>query len=277
MPELPEVKVIVQGLGRRTLGETIGDVRVRWPHSIDRPDVETFMEQLCGQTIREVRRRGKFVIVDLSQECLLIHLRMTGQLLVCDGPDEALEEDTHVHVILLFASGRVLYFRDMRKFGRFYLVDDADEIVGDLGPEPLAQDFTARTLEKLFEGRRARVKSLLLDQRVLAGLGNIYTDESLWKAGIHPCRPVDDLGFEEIERLHGSIRQVLRSAVENRGTTLRSYRDPNNRRGRNQEQLAVYGREGEACPRCGQTIVRDVVAGRGTHYCPTCQEQSAHT
>ncbi|MFP3897055.1 MAG: DNA-formamidopyrimidine glycosylase [Anaerolineales bacterium] len=271
MPELPEVEIIVRDLRRQIVGETIDDVRVRWARSIDRPNVETFIKRLCGQRIREVRRRGKFVIVDLSQGHLLIHLRMTGQLLLCDGPRETLEEDKHVHVILLFASGRLLYFRDMRKFGRFYLVDDADEMVGDLGPEPLAKEFTPTALAKLFEGRRARVKSLLLDQHVLAGLGNIYTDESLWKAGIHPCRPVNDLNLEEMARLHGSILQVLRSALENRGTTLQSYRDPNGRRGRNQERLAIYGRAGEACPRCGQTIERDVMAGRGTYYCPECQ------
>lgn len=277
MPEMPEVEVIVQGLCQQIVGEVIRDVCVRWPRSIDRPDVETFMERLCGQTIREVRRRGKFVIMDLSQGCLLIHLRMTGQLLLHDEPNEALEEDKHVHVLLRFASDRTLYFRDMRKFGRFYLVDDASEIVGDLGPEPLAEGFTPTALAKLFEGRWARIKSLLLDQHIVAGLGNIYTDESLWKAGIHPCRPVDDLDFEEIERLHGSIRQVLRAAVKNRGTTLKSYRDLNNKRGRNQERLAVYGRKGEACPRCGQAIEREVVAGRGTHYCPACQPRNAHT
>ncbi len=276
MPEMPEVETIVQSLRRQIVGEVICDVRVRWHRSIDRPGVKEFVEQLGGQGIHDVRRRGKFVIMDLSQRSLLIHLRMTGQLLLCDAPNEALEEE-HVHVILPFASGRVLYFRDVRKFGRFYLVDKADEIVGDLGPEPLAEDFTASALAKLFEGRRARIKSLLLDQHVLAGLGNIYTDESLWKARIHPCRPVDDLDFEEMKRLHSSIRQVLRSAVENRGTTLRSYRDPNNRRGRNQERLTVYGREGEACPRCGRAIERDVVAGRGTYYCPACQQLDSRT
>lgn len=272
MPEMPEVEVIAEGLRQQIVGEVICAVRVRWRRSIDRPDAETFAMRLRGRTIREVRRRGKFVIMDLSQGCLLIHLRMTGQLLVCDGPDEALEEDKHVHVIISFASGRMLYFRDMRKFGRFYLVDEAEEIVGDLGPEPLTDDFTARALAELFEGRRAQIKSLLLNQHVLAGLGNIYTDESLWRARIHPRRPVDDLDLEEIQRLHSSIREVLRAAVENRGTTLRSYRDSDGRRGRNQERLAVYGREGEACPRCGQPIERDEVAGRGTHYCPACQQ-----
>jgi formamidopyrimidine-DNA glycosylase len=272
MPEMPEVEIIVQSLREQIVGETIDDVRVRWLRSIDQPAVDEFIEQLCGQTIRDVRRRGKFAIMELPQKRLLVHLRMTGQLLVCDAVNEALEEDKHVHVIFSFASGRMLYFRDIRKFGRFYLVDAAKEIVGDLGPEPLAKGFTPKSLEEVFEGRRARIKSLLLNQHVLAGLGNIYTDESLWRARIHPCHPVNELEFEEIERLHKSIREVLRSAVEHRGTTLRNYRDPSDRRGRNQERLAVYGRGGKACPRCGATIERDVVAGRGTHYCPTCQK-----
>ena len=273
MPEMPEVEIIVRSLRQQIVGRTIDEVRVRWRRSIDRPTVEEFVEQLCGQTIHGLRRRGKFVIMELRQKSLLVHLRMTGQLLVCDIPDEALEEDKHIHVILSFTSGQVLYFRDIRKFGRFYLVDTAEEIVGDLGPEPLADEFTPTSLATLFEGRRARIKSLLLDQHVLAGLGNIYTDESLWRARIHPCYSVDDLDFRDIERLHGSIRRVLRSAVKHRGTTLRNYRDPSDRRGRNQERLAVYGREGEACPRCGRTIERDVVAGRGTYYCPACQRQ----
>lgn len=277
MPEMPEVEVIVGGLRRQVVGETIRHVRVRWPRSIDRPDAEAFATRLRGRTVREVRRRGKFVIMGLSQGCLLIHLRMTGQLLVCGGADETLEEDKHVHVIISFASGRILYFRDIRKFGRFYLVDEADEIVGDLGPEPLAKEFTVGTLIRLFKGRRAQIKSLLLDQHVLAGLGNIYTDESLWKARLHPCRPVNDLDVEEMERLHSSIRQVLRAAVKDRGTTLENYRDADGKRGRHQERLAVYGREGEACPRCGQAVERDKVAGRGTYYCPACQQWNAHT
>jgi formamidopyrimidine-DNA glycosylase len=203
-------------------------------------------------------------------------LRMTGCLLYNEQPCAAgprvPEDESHVRVVLHLASGATLRFRDMRKFGRLYLVDDPQEVVGGLGPEPLSPDWTPLALAILLQHRRGRIKPILQNQQILAGLGNIYADESLWRARIHPMQEAQTLTGQDIERLHDAIREVLSRAIENRGTTLRDYRNAQDEPGENQSSLAVYQRHGRACPRCGQIIERIVVGGRGTHFCPTCQE-----
>lgn len=162
-------------------------------------------------------------------------------------------------------------FRDVRKFGWMALVEDAEEFLAHLGPEPLERGFTKEALSQRLNGRRGRLKPLLLDQRFLAGVGNLYADEALFAAGLHPCRPADSLTEGEIARLYGAIRSALREGIEDRGSSFTSYRDARGRRGRHQEHLSVFARRGEPCPRCGTPIERMVVGGRGTHFCPCCQ------
>ncbi|MCD6520836.1 MAG: bifunctional DNA-formamidopyrimidine glycosylase/DNA-(apurinic or apyrimidinic site) lyase [Anaerolineae bacterium] len=268
MPELPEVETIVRELSKQLPGKRIIDVQVRWPRLIAAPSPRAFCEQAIGLTIQEVTRRGKFILISLPPLSLLIHLRMSGQLLLVSEDTPA---DKHVHVIWRFSSDEALFYRDVRKFGRLYLVRDPQAILAGLGPEPLSSEFTPQRLAELLRGQRRQIKPLLMDQHTLAGLGNIYTDESLWLAGIHPKRRAGSLTPSEIQRLHQAIRQVLWNAIQHKGTTLRDFRDPHNGAGENQFSLAVYGHQGEPCPRCGHPIERDLIGGRGTHFCPLCQ------
>ena len=271
MPELPEVEVIAQRLRDCVLGETIVHAEVRWARSVATPSVEAFERQVVGLTIRAVRRRGKFVLLDLPPKSLIVHLRMTGRLLYCEDADAEARDHPHVRVLLGLGSSSWLLFRDMRKFGRLYLVDDPASIVADLGPEPLAPSFSVDALRAILS-RKRQLKPLLLDQHALAGLGNIYVDEALWLAGIHPRRKASTIASGEATRLHTAIRAVLAQAIAHNGTTFRDFRDPANVKGRNQLRLAVYHRHGQPCERCGATLIRERVGGRGTHLCPVCQQ-----
>ncbi len=270
MPELPEVETIARGL-RQAVGRRIVAVDVRWPRTVAMPDPAAFAARLCGQCIADVGRRGKWLVLSLdSGAALLIHLRMSGRLILeADGA----ATDHHARVLLSLDDGRRLRFSDPRKFGRMALTDDPAEVLGALGAEPLSEEFTAERLARILAGRRTRLKPFLLEQRHLAGLGNIYTDEALWRARLHPLRRADSLNEEEIERLHGAIREVLSEAVAGRGTTLDDtrYVGADGLPGEFAGQLAVYGQAGQACPRCGSPVVRIVVGGRGTHLCPCCQ------
>jgi len=278
MPEMPEVETIVRSLRDRILGQTVAHAEVGWSRSIARPSPDEFSEQVIGRRLVDVTRRGKFTIVRLAPpKLLVVHLGMTGQLLVdqerdANAPPSA-HQDAHTRVLIRFVSGMALRLDDVRKFGRVYLVDEVGEVplLCDLGPEPLSDDFTPRAFRQLLQRHHRQIKPLLLDQRVLAGLGNIYADESLWQARIHPLRPSHTLTVDEVARLHQAIRTVLTQAVQNRGTTLRDYRDPQGEPGHNQSLLSVYRLDGELCRRCGQVIRRTKVGGRGTHYCPACQ------
>jgi formamidopyrimidine-DNA glycosylase len=226
---------------------------------------------LRGQRVRGVGRRGKWIVFDLDGgNALLVHLRMTGRLLI--EPDGCADPD-YLRIRFVFDDGRSLCFSDMRKFGRVWLLDDPAVVLGDLGPEPLADDFTAELLGEILAGRQRQIKPLLLDQRVIAGLGNIYVDEALWRAAIHPLRRSDTLSVDEVQRLHRSIQAVLDEAIEREGTTLddRGYVGADGRPGGFAEELGVYGRAGEVCRRCGCAIERIVVAQRGTHICLECQ------
>jgi formamidopyrimidine-DNA glycosylase len=278
MPELPEVETVARGLRRELLSHVIVDTQVLWERTIDRPDVSLFCASLRGGRIVDVFRRGKFVAISLStDQTLLIHLRMTGQLLV-QGIDEqplqpGVEDDPHTRVRFRLDDGRWLRFTDTRKFGRMYLVDDPNEVLGKLGIEPLSDAFTPDRLAQMLARRKGRIKPLLLNQGFVAGLGNIYADEALWRARVHPLRPADSLSQDEVVGLHRGIVSILREAIEGGGTSLRDnqYRQPDGEAGGYQELLAVYGRTGGACPRCGSEIQRLVVGQRGTHVCPQCQ------
>ena len=270
MPELPEVETIVRGLREPLVGRQFTSVRVGWENLVARPAVEEFERGLVGQRILGVKRRGKYLIFTLSGEgSLIIHLRMTGRLSVKNGDDEL---DKHDHLIFELDDGRELRFNNVRKLGRVYLVDDEDEIVGKLGPEPLDDDFTTADFAALLSRRRGMIKPLLLNQRLMAGIGNIYADEALFAARIHPERKADTLTASEIERLYHAIRPVLAQGIQNRGTTFSDYLDAEGREGRNQEHLRVFRRTGQPCPRCGTPIERTVVGGRGTYFCPRCQK-----
>ncbi len=269
MPELPEVEVIAQGLQRLIGQSIIQQVEVLWPRSVACPEVPAFTHGLAGRHVMDVRRRGKFILFALDDgRCLLAHLRMTGGF--CVFP-RTTPPHAYVRVIFHLADGRDLWYVDVRKFGRLYLVDSPDEILHELGVEPLSAEFTAERLADILRRRKRAVKPLLLDQRLIAGVGNIYADEALFRAGIHPLRRAADLTMEEVRGLHAAIREVLQEAIDHRGTTLRNYRDADGETGENQFRLNVYRRQGEPCRRCGTPIERIVVGQRGTHFCPHCQ------
>jgi formamidopyrimidine-DNA glycosylase len=273
MPELPEVETVVRGLRPHLLSRAFVSVRVLWERTVDRPDVPAFCAALTGARVADVGRRGKFITMRLSTaQTLLTHLRMTGKLLIL-APDANPDDDSHARAHFRLDDGRWLLFSDTRKFGRMYLLDDPLEVLGGLGPEPLADDFTPTRLAEMLAGRRGRVKPLLLNQGFIAGLGNIYTDEALWRARVHPLRSAGTLMPDEIARLHAGIVSVLWEAIEGRGTSLRDqqYVQPDGSAGAHQDSLAVYGGRGRDCPRCGATVERLVAGGRGTYFCPRCQ------
>ena len=269
MPELPEVETIRRELGPLLVGRTITGVTVGWEGCVDRPSIPAFCEQVVGRRIEAVGRRGKFLVIQLSGgRALLVHLRMTGSLLVSE-PGAPWE--THARLAFGLDDGREMRFVTVRKFARLYLVEEPDEVVGDLGPEPLEEGFDQEAFCQLFQNRRGRIKPLLLDQRFLAGLGNIYVDEALFRARVHPRRLANSLAREELGRLYHEIRGVLQEAIADRGTSRSDYVRPDGSEGSHQDRLLVSGKAGEPCPRCGTEIERIVVGGRGTFFCPRCQ------
>ncbi len=272
MPELPEVETYARDLAQRLPGQVFTGAYVDWPNQLPRNTPRELNDRLAGQAVGSVGRRGKYLVFDLSHDVLLVHLKMSGRLQLVPATDPP---NPHAHVVLGLAGGQELRFHDPRKFGRLYLLADPALVLGPLGPEPLDPAFDAAALRSRLAGRRARLKPLLLDQTFLAGLGNIYVDESLWAAGLHPLRTADTLRPAEADRLHGAIRDVLERAVAARGTsfTTHGYRDLSGNRGEMQGSLAVFDRAGQGCPRCGTLLVKTVVAGRGTHLCPACQPQ----
>lgn len=271
MPELPEVQTIADELRPHLLGRSFTGLEADWAAALASAPLTQFRRRLVGQRISEVGRRGKYLQCGLaSGDALLIHLMMTGRLSVV--PDSE-PYDSHTHVRFALDDGKELRLRDVRKLGRVHLVADPDKVLGHLGPEPMAEEFTLERFGNLISRRRGRLKSLLLNQRFLAGLGNIYCDEVLFTAGLHPLRGANSLTEQESERLHQSIQRVLAHAVAQLGTTLGDggYRRPDGQGGSYQNLLQVYGRAGEPCPLCRTPIQRIVVGNRGTHLCPRCQ------
>ena len=272
MPELPEVETIVRDLRPKLVGRTIvGVSHCDWPNTIAPLDAATFCATLRGETILDVTRRAKYILLQLSSDRVLaVHLRMTGALTTVPTPRPA---GKATRLIFQLDNGAELHFTDARKFGKVRLLtpDELPAFLARLGPEPLPDDFTLDRFRALLAGRRAQLKPLLLNQRVLAGLGNIYADEALFLARIHPLRTAASLTADESERLYDAIRHVLTQGIANRGTTISDYRDGSGDKGRNQEALNAYGQRDQPCPRCGTPIIRLVVGGRGTHICPTCQ------
>lgn len=270
MPELPEVETVARGLREPLVGRTFTGVTVRWPRTIAHPAVDELAQQIVGRRVVAVGRRGKYVVVELDRGYLLVHLKMSGRLRVAPAGEPP---DEHTHTVFSLDDGQQLHFRDVRKFGRVYLVDAAAQVTAALGPEPLDDAFTLDAFRSLLARRSGRLKSLLLNQAFVAGLGNIYADESLFAARLHPLRRADSLTPEEQQRLYEAIRAVLRRAVANRGTTLddQGYTDAQGRPGGYQDEIAVYGRKDAPCPACQTPIERLVIGGRSTHFCPRCQ------
>jgi len=267
MPELPEVETIRSQLAPRLAGRTLVSVEILDPRLTRPIDLFEVAEELEGDSIVAVERRGKYLVVRLeSGLALLVHLRMTGSF--------GFEPTSHERAVLELDDGTRLAYRDVRRFGTWLVLEDAElepYLAGKNGPEPLGFRFTADWLATRLAVRRAPVKAVLLDQRVVAGLGNIYADEALWRARVNPLRSAASIDPDEVRRLHRAIRAALRAGIARQGSTLSDYRTPEGSRGGMQDEFRVYGRDGLPCPRCGTTISKTRVGGRGTWYCPRCQ------
>jgi formamidopyrimidine-DNA glycosylase len=274
MPELPEVETIRSRLAPAFAGRRLERVQIFDPR-LTRPEPpEAVAAALEGERVLDVRRRGKYLVFEFeSGRHLLVHLRMTGTVLH-PAPERA-RDDPHVRAVVMLDNGSDVAYRDVRRFGTWELLEPG-ELDGyfearRLGREPLERTFTAAALGKALAGRKLPVKAALLDQRAAAGVGNIYADEALWYARVHPLRPAGTLGQAEVAELRKGIRKALELGIARQGSTLRDYRGADGRSGQMQHEFRVYGRGGEPCPRCGTPIEKTRVGGRGTWYCPSCQ------
>lgn len=272
MPELPEVETIRRTLAQHVLNQTIEDIILRWPGAVRGWEVIPFEYGIKGRRIISIDRRGKYLLIHLDEDwTLLAHMRMTGRLNYYEG---GREPEKHTHVVFKLSKGE-LHFTDTRKFGRILLVPTGEcskhPSLCVLGPEPLDTDFTPKELGSRLKKRSAALKIALLDQKVVAGLGNIYADESLFLAGLSPERAANSLNPKELKALHAAIQKVLQAGIDSRGTSFRDYRDANGEKGSFQRSLQVYGRGGEKCTGCGKTLVRKRLGGRTTVYCSHCQ------
>lgn len=274
MPELPEVETVTRTLRELVKGKTIHEVQVHLPRIIQRPaEIEQFCAALAGHTIIDVLRRGKFIRIVLDGLVLVSHLRMEGRYGVF-RQDEPVEK--HTHVIFSFTDGTQLRYKDVRQFGTMHLFKEGEELnelpLKKLGVEPLSEQFTAELLRSKLQKRSSKIKPLLLNQELIVGLGNIYVDEALHVAKIHPERTPDSLSKQEWSKLHQAIVDTLTSAVEAGGSSIKSYVNGQGEMGMFQQQLLAYGRENQPCSSCGTMITKFVVGGRGTHICPRCQK-----
>jgi formamidopyrimidine-DNA glycosylase len=286
MPELPEVETIRRVLAKKIVGRRIVKAEVRLPNPAAsrlsqnlRQQTRRLSRNLRGASIKRISRRAKYLIVRLGEALLIFHLGMTGQIFVIRKKEHThtgMPElpDKHTYFILHLSGDSRLYFRDIRKFGRIHLIMKKEEktFFRALGPEPLSAAFTPESLRSGFKRKKASLKSLLLGQKIVSGLGNIYTDEVLFQVGILPQTPGGCVSGKKIAKLHKAIPRILKEAIRNRGTTFSDYYDPESRRGGFQARLRVYGRQDEPCLKCGTRILKAVIAQRGTHWCPRCQK-----
>jgi formamidopyrimidine-DNA glycosylase len=268
MPELPEVETIKDELsphivGRQFTGVTVCDAKI-----VKQPSVEEFRRKLVGQRINGLERRGKYLIFHLSGGMvLIIHLKMAGALLL-----NLKQTDRHTRVIFHLDNGSQLIFTDRRRLGALWLVENEQAIIGKLGPEPLAPEFTIETLAKRLYKRQAPIKAVLLDQAFVAGIGNMYADEALFAARIHPLRKANSLSPKEIKNLHKAIVDVLRSAIDSKGASVDTYKRPDGQLGTAHTNFKVAHRGGRPCPTCGTPIQRLAIRNRGSYFCPNCQK-----
>ena len=269
MPELPEVETVVRSLRKPLIGATIVEMHNSWPKQLVTPDEASFKQRIHGCRVEAINRRAKYLLFTLTEgETLIVHLKMTGHLAVVPA---GTPPDKHVHTYFDLADSRQLRFRDMRKFGRVYLSRKPQELLGHLGPEPLEPEFTAAVAAERLSGSRRAIKTLLLDQTRIAGIGNIYADESLFDAGIHPERKADTLSEEEVIALHKGIRKVLQLGIDREGASITNYVLPDGKKGDMQNAVMVFRRTGFPCYDCNTPIERIVLGGRSTHFCPHCQ------
>jgi len=271
VPELPEVETIRAQLAPRLEGRTLTSVEILDPRLTRPYDLFEVAEELEGDVVLAVERRGKYLVLRLeSGLALLVHLRMTGGF--------GFTPRTHERAVLQLDDGSRLAYRDVRRFGTWLVLESPDiepYLATKNGFEPLSRRFTVAWLAFRLAARRAPLKAVLLDQRVVAGLGNIYADEALWRARVNPLRPANGLGAAEVARVHRAIRAALRAGIERQGSTLRDYATPDGAEGSMQDEFRVYGRDGEPCPRCRTTISKTRASGRGTWFCPRCQPLAA--
>lgn len=287
MPELPEVETTVKDLQTKVLSRTFVDVWTDTKKIVKKPkDFEEFRKQLKGKKIQKIWRRGKNIIFGLSKNCsLLIHQKLTGHLLVgywvLDNgywkPKEKglLEEkiNTYIHLLFTLDNRKMLALSDLRKFAKVELwkTQNLEKELSSLGPELLEKDFTFKKFKEVLNNKKGRIKQVLMDQKVIAGIGNIYSDEILWTARVHPFKNVPKLKEEELKKIYQALKKILKKAIELRGESISDYRDPAGRKGKFDKIRKVYRREGERCSRCGTIIQRKKIAGRSAHFCPKCQ------
>jgi formamidopyrimidine-DNA glycosylase len=264
MPELPEVETIARVLRPELVGRTILSADLLWARTLATPGSKEFDKQIVGQEVIGVGRRAKYLHLQLSRDHLFVHLRMSGDLAMRDGHPESHKHD---RLILYLSDDKVLVFNDTRKFGRVWLVGDPAQVIGHLGPEPLSDAFTVQVFYDALQSRHRQLKPLLLDQTFLAGLGNIYTDEALHMARIHPQVLSDSLSRTQVERLWQAIHAILLEGIRRNGSSI----DWVYRGGEFQNHFRVYDRKGQSCPVCGTEVQRIVVGQRGTSICPNCQ------
>ncbi|CUB27361.1 Formamidopyrimidine-DNA glycosylase [Bacillus subtilis] len=275
VPELPEVETVRRTLTGLVKGKTIKSVEIRWPNIIKRPaEPEEFARKLAGETIQSIGRRGKFLLFHLDHYVMVSHLRMEGKY----GLHQAEEpDDKHVHVIFTMTDGTQLRYRDVRKFGTMHLFKPGEEAgelpLSQLGPEPDAEEFTSAYLKERLAKTNRAVKTALLDQKTVVGLGNIYVDEALFRAGVHPETKANQLTDKTIKTLHAEIKNTLQEAIDAGGSTVRSYINSQGEIGMFQLQHFVYGKKDEPCKKCGTMISKIIVGGRGTHFCANCQKK----
>lgn len=270
MPELPEVETVVRGLRPPLIGRTITHTTITWLRTIHSPAPDEFILLITGQTICDVTRRAKYIVIPLTDINLIIHLKMTGRLYVVT-PSTSTEADRWIRAIFDLDDGHQLRFSDARKFGKLYLTRDLQAFFAHIGPEPLSDDFTLADFEKRLSAHRQAIKALLLDQAFIAGIGNIYADEALFRANIHPQTPAHQLSDIQVAQLYHGIREVLLTGIDHEGASINWYRKPDGTRGESQDHFWVYGRDNQPCMVCGTPIHKIRVAQRGTHFCPTCQ------
>lgn len=274
MPELPEVETIREGLEKKVRGKRVNKVIIRSEKAIKAPSSPgEFIEKIEGRRLSEIRRRGKYLILELdSKDSLIIHLKLTGRLIYSSEREEL----PYTRVIFIFSDKTQLNFADMRKFGGLWLIPDEEfsnvPFLHNLGPEPLENDFTLARFRGLLKGKKGKIKSLLMEQTFIAGVGNIYSQEALFLSGIHPERNASMLIDREVESLYNNLLAVLREALSCRGSSIDAYVDLNGKKGSYESHLRVYGRQKKNCSRCGAVIRKIKVNGRGTCFCPVCQK-----
>jgi formamidopyrimidine-DNA glycosylase len=270
MPELPEVQTTINELKPFVLGKRIEKVDVLADKTVAQPSVDGFRKGLPGRKIASLSRRGKHLIFELDNSMfLIVHLRMTGSLILKPAAEKP---GKFIRVIIYLNNGTAIHFRDVRRFGRMWLVKDKDSVIGKLGPEPLDPEFTPKVLAQILDNRRTDIKSLLLDQTLIAGIGNMYADEALYHARLHPLRAANSLTGAEIKKLHNSIQTVLNQGIRNKGASTETYLRPEGTKGKAHLEFRVAHQKGKECPVCGGPIDRIVVRQRGTFFCPKCQK-----